>query len=170
MNKNSAAQKAQTDDFLKNHLYIVKPGATVASEKVSNLQANAEDVKSEPIVNTEEQKQIEQEAKAPEETSEVKEQPIIIATVQATIEDIKRKAELLTRLSAKYDDLVEKRKRMENFSISHDNDTAEILLHDAKGESFKSNSPKAIAKFIEFCKEEFSEVIKDTENQMREIA
>ncbi len=158
MSKNSAAQKAQeTDDFMKSHLLVVRPGATSATEKVSNLQDKAEDVQAEPIDQKEQTEQ-------PKATEEVK--PVVIAT----IEDIKRKAELLTRLSSKYDNLVEKRKRMENFAISHDNDTAEILLHDALGETFKSNSPKAIAQFIEFCKSEFSEVIKETENQMREIA
>lgn len=87
-----------------------------------------------------------------------------------SIEDIKRKTEILIRLAEKYDDLQEKQKRMENFAISHDKDTAEIVLHDAKGQVFKSNSPKAIQKFIEFCKDEFSEVIRETEKQMRTIA
>lgn len=96
---------------------------------------------------------------------EVKEQP-----KAPTIEEIKRKAELLTRLSAKYDDLIEKRKRMENFVVSHDNDTANIVLHDARGESFTSTNPIAIAQFIEFCKIGFSEAINKIENEMREIA
>jgi len=165
MKNNAAAQKAQSDDFLKNHLHIVKPGATVASEKVSKLQEKAEDVKAEPI---DQERPTEATAIAPEEVKPT-EQPTPTIETQS-IEDIKRKAELLTRLSAKYDDLIEKRKRMENFVVSHDNDTANIVLHDARGESFTSTNPTAIAQFIEFCKVGFTEAIFKIEKQMREIA
>lgn len=162
MNKNSAAQ---SDDFVQNHLHIVKPGATPAPEKVSKLQEKAEDVKAEPI---DQEQPKEATAIAPEEVKPTEHPAPTIAP--QTIEDIKRKAELLTRLSAKYDDLIEKRKRMENFAVSHDNDTANIVLHDARGESFTSTNPIAIAQFIEFCKLGFSEAIQKIETQMREIA
>lgn len=161
MSKRSAAQKAPSDDFLQNHLHIVKPGATAASEKVSKLQEKAEDVQAEPI---DQEQPKEATAIAPEQPTETK------TIAPPTIEDIKRKAELLTRLSGKYDDLIEKRKRMENFVVSHDNDTANIILHDARGESFTSTNPTAIAQFIEFCKVGFSEAILKIETQMREIA
>ena len=187
MSKNGTALKAQSNDFVKSHLLVVKPDTGTTTEKVSKLQEKAEDVMVEPIDQEEKEtvnvmdviqkvndqynsgERILPSEKARQEAEAVAE-PTPTAIAPPSIEDIKRKAELLTRLNAKYDKLIEKRKRMENFKVSHDNDTAEILLHDAKGESFKSHSPKAIAKFIEFCKDEFSEVIKETEKEMREIA
>ncbi len=161
MKNNATAQKAQTDDFLKNHLYIVKPGATVETEKVSNLQEKAEDVQSEPI---DQEKATEATTIAPEPIKEV------VSITPQTIEDIKRKAELLTRLSKRYDDLIDKLHRVEDFVISHDHETASVKVRDAMNFTFESNSPKTIGKLIEFWKDEFSEAIKETENQMREIA
>ena len=70
-----------------------------------------------------------------------------------TIDEIKRKNEVLRRLTAKYDTLQDKRRRVENFKISHDTDTATVTVSDATGEVFESNSPKTIGKLIEFWQE-----------------
>ena len=99
---------------------------------------------------------------APAPISEVK--PVL------SIEDIKRKSEVLSRLSVKWDSLAEKRRRVENFAISHDGDTASAIIRDAQGEVFESNSPKTIGQLIEFWKAEFSEAIANVEKDMREIA
>jgi len=76
----------------------------------------------------------------------------------------------LSRLSVKWDSLAEKRRRVENFAISHDGDTASAIIRDAQGEVFESNSPKTIGQLIEFWKAEFSEAIANVEKEMREIA
>lgn len=120
------------------------------------------------IVKPQEEKKAEVINKAGAEIVEftpVQEQPKV-----QTIDELKRKAELLTRFAQKHSDLIEKRKQVENFKISHDNDTATVLVHDAKGEVFNSNSPKTIGKLIEFWLEEFAEAIERIETQMREIA
>ena len=98
--------------------------------------------------------------------------PAPIAEVKPvlSIEDIKRKSEVLSRLSVKWDSLAEKRRRVENFAISHDGDTASAIIRDAQGEVFESNSPKTIGQLIEFWKAEFSEAIANVEKEMREIA
>ena len=98
--------------------------------------------------------------------------PAPIAEVKPvlSIEDIKRKSEVLSRLSVKWDSLAEKRRRVENFAISHDGDTASAIVRDSQGEVFESNSPKTIGKLIEFWKSEFSEAIANVEMEMREIA
>ena len=96
--------------------------------------------------------------------------PIIEAKPVQSIEDIKRKSEVLSRLAVKWDTLAEKRRRVENFAISHDGDTASAIIRDAQGEVFESNSPKTIGKLIEFWKAEFSEAIANVEKEMREIA
>lgn len=140
MKNNAAAQTAQ--EVEKPKMTVVKPQEGKPKAEVIN-KVGAEVVQFTPV---QEQQQVN------------------------TIEDIKRKGELLTLLTKRHDDLIAKRKRLESFAITNDNDTAEILLHDAKGENFKSHSPKAIERFIEFCKDEFTEAIKETENDMREIA
>ena len=96
--------------------------------------------------------------------------PIIEAKAVQSIEDIKRKSEVLSRLAVKWDTLAEKRRRVENFAISHDGDTASAIVRDSQGEVFESNSPKTIGKLIEFWKSEFSEAIANVEMEMREIA
>ena len=87
-----------------------------------------------------------------------------------TIEEIKRKNEVLRRLTAKYDALQEKRERVENFEISHDQDTASVTVSDATGEVFESNSPKTIGKLVEFWKEEFSTALIELEKEIRQNA
>ena len=165
MSKNSAAQKAQENDFLKSHLLVVTPNTKEASAKVIDFKASAEDTASEPI--TEEVKP--QEVKA-ETTESAPVQAVPETKPVQSIEDIKRKSEVLNRLTVKWDTLTEKRRKVENFAISHDGDTSSAIVRDAHGEVFESNSPKTIGKLIEFWKDEFSEAIAQVEKEMREIA
>lgn len=161
MKNQATAQKVQE---VIPTMTIAEPTAKEKTAKVINFKASAEDVKSEPI--TEEVKPIEVKAE------EVKAEPTPIIEVKQlqSIEDIKRKSEVLSRLTVKWDALNEKRKRVENFAISHDGDTAAVRVFDASGEVFESNSPKTIGKLIEFWKEEFSDTLEKVEKEMREIA
>lgn len=160
MKNQATAQKVQ--EGTAQTMTIVEKTATEKNAKVINFKASAEDVKSEPI--TVEVKP--QEVKA----EEVKPEHIIETKPIQSIEDIKRKSEVLSRLSAKWDRLNEKRRKVENFSISHDGDTATAIITDALGEEFESNSPKTIGKLLEFWFVEFSEAITEVEKEMREIA
>ena len=123
---------------------------------------NAEYNSGERIMPSEAARRAAEEATAPA--------PIIEAKPVQSIEDIKRKSEVLNRLAVKWDTLAEKRRRVENFAISHDGDTASAIIRDAQGEVFESNSPKTIGQLIEFWKAEFSEAIANVEKEMREIA
>lgn len=125
---------------VKPVMEIVK---TEQESKKSGLQNSAEDITALPVV------------------QEIK--PI-------SLDELKRKVEMLTNLSKKHDDESQKLKRIENFAVLHDNTTAEILLKDANGETFRSHSPEAISKFIDVCKSEFNLKLSDIEKQMREIA
>ena len=142
---------------------IVQPTANEKSAKVVEFKKSAEEVPSEPITQEVTAEQPIQLEKEPTPTI-IAEKPVQI------IEDIKRKSEVLSRLTIKWDSLAEKRRRLENFAISHDRDTAEARVRDAQGEVFESNSPKTIGKLIEFWKSEFSEAIANVEKEMREIA
>ena len=182
MRTNAAtAQKAQE---VIPTMTILEKTATEKTAKVINFKAAAEEVPSETIT-----EEVTAEATAPETVSiyEVIEKvnaefnaapeaiqaapaPIAEAKPVLSIEDIKRKSEVLSRLSVKWDSLAEKRRRVENFAISHDGDTASAIIRDAQGEVFESNSPKTIGQLIEFWKAEFSEAIANVEKEMREIA
>jgi hypothetical protein len=96
--------------------------------------------------------------------------PVVQEIKPLTIEEIKRKSEVLTRLAAKYDQLQEKRKKVENFKLSHDKDSTLVRVFDSGGEVFESSSPKTIGRLLDFWFEEFSEGLQETEKQMREIA
>lgn len=89
---------------------------------------------------------------------------------QPTLAEIKRKNEVLSRLMERHENLSEKRKRVENFKLSHDRDTANVLVTDANGEEFQSNSPKTIGKLIEFWMKEFNEALGELEKEIRETA
>ena len=89
---------------------------------------------------------------------------------QLTIEEIKRKNEVLRRLTAKYDDVSLKLWRIENFKISSDRESSNVFLTDANGENFQSNSPKTIGKIIEFWTDEFKTALAEIEREIRENA
>lgn len=120
---------------------------------------------------------VEQGASAPkmqvvknEKTTLKTETPKIEEHKAPTIEEIKRKNEVLRRLTERYDSLQDKRRRVENFHISHDRDTATVTVEDASGEVFESNSPKTIGKLIDFWKEEFNAALTELEKEIRETA
>lgn len=195
MRTNAAtAQKAQE---VIPTMTILEKTATEKTAKVINFKANAEEVPSETITEEVTAEATAPEATAEETTAEAAPEtvsiyeviekvnaefnaapeaiqaapaPIAEAKPVLSIEDIKRKSEVLSRLSVKWDSLAEKRRRVENFAISHDGDTASAIIRDAQGEVFESNSPKTIGQLIEFWKAEFSEAIANVEKEMREIA
>lgn len=162
MKTNATAQKVQA---VTPTMTIVEKTAVEKSAKVINFKASAEDVKSEEV-----KKEVKvQETKAEEVKTAPVAEPITEKPVQS-IEDIKRKSEVLSRLAKKYDDLIDKRNRVEDFVISHDHETASVKVRDAMNYTFESNSPKTIGKLLEFWKFEFSEAIANVEKEMREIA
>ena len=195
MRTNAAtAQKAQE---VIPTMTILDKTATEKTAKVIQFKANAEEVPSETITEEVTTEATAPEATAEETTAEAAPEtvsiyeviekvnaeynaapeaiqaapaPIAEAKPVLSIEDIKRKSEVLSRLSVKWDSLAEKRRRVENFAISHDGDTASAIIRDAQGEVFESNSPKTIGQLIEFWKAEFSEAIANVEKEMREIA
>ena len=87
-----------------------------------------------------------------------------------TIEDIKRKNEVLKRLTDKYDRLQDKLRRVENFKLSSDRETATIVVTDSNGEEFMSNSQKTLVQLIAFWHDEFKQAIAEVEKEIRENA
>ena len=85
------------------------------------------------------------------------------------ISSIIEKAEKLHLLRKKYEELQEKRKKLDLFAISHDCDNAQLQLADAKGLTFESANPKCIKQIIDIWKIDFNSAIQETENQMRNL-
>ena len=114
----------------------------------------------------------EQKEQKTDETPEAPAEPAKVeeAKKQLTIEEIKRKNEVLRRLTQRYDEISLKLFKIENFKISSDRDTSSVYLTDANGESFQSNSPKTVQKVIQFWTDEFKNALEEIEKEIRENA
>ena len=79
------------------------------------------------------------------------------------------KTDKLTALKEKYQELTGKRKSLDLFAISHDNQNAQIQIVDAKGLSFESSNPKCIKEVIDIWMKYFAEAIEETEKEIRNL-
>lgn len=84
-----------------------------------------------------------------------------------TIREMQERAEKMHLLSQKYDKLSSKKQDIDVFSISHDGDTARMVLTDAKGQRFESSNPVCIRQLIDIWKKTYSETMGKTEEEMR---
>lgn len=150
MKTTSTAQKMEQ----KNEIPML---TVVTPEKEVKTEIPAEEVKNEANPG--------KAPEAPAEPAKVEE-----AKKQLTIEEIKRKNEVLRRLTQRYDDISLKLFKIENFKISSDRDTSSVYLTDANGESFQSNSPKTVQKVIQFWTDEFKNALSEIEKEIRENA
>lgn len=84
-----------------------------------------------------------------------------------TMEELTDKAERLHLLKTKYQEVKGKRKQLENFSISHDQNNAQLTLVDAKGASIATSNPVSINKLLVDWMEELNIALSNVENDMR---
>lgn len=75
----------------------------------------------------------------------------------------------LAALKEKYQELTGKRKSLDLFAISHDNQNAQIHIVDAKGQSFESSNPKCIKEVIDIWMKDFAKAIEETEKEIRNL-
>ena len=150
MKTTSTAQKMEQ----KNEIPML---TVVTPEKEVKTEVPAEEVKNEANPG--------KAPEAPAEPAKVEE-----AKKQLTIEEIKRKNEVLRRLTQRYDEISLKLFKIENFKISSDRDTSSVFLTDANGENFQSNSPKTVQKVIQFWTDEFKNALEEIEKEIRENA
>lgn len=146
----------------------MKPSATGAAAKNLNpvsTFANTESKESKKLVilpfkeeKKEEAVQTESEAKTPIQ----QEQKRVL-----TMEELTDKAERLHLLKTKYQEVKEKRKQLENFSISHDQNNAQLTLVDAKGASITTSNPTSIGKLLIDWMAELNSALSNVENDMR---
>ena len=95
-----------------------------------------------------------------------------IAMLQTTHSDdlsVQEKTDKLAALKEKYQALTGKRKSLDLFAISHDNQNAQIQIVDAKGQSFESSNPKCIKEVIDIWMKDFAKAIEETEKEIRNL-
>lgn len=99
-------------------------------------------------------------------------QPQVAIPVQKpilTIREMQEKAAKMHILSEKYNNLCGKRQNLDIFSISHDGDSARMILTDAKGQRFESSNPICIRQLIDLWKKIYTETMQKIEQEMREL-
>lgn len=109
-----------------------------------------------------------QEATPVQTLTTVKEPAVLPVQKHApTIREMQEKAEKMHLLSQKYDKLCSRKQDIDVFSISHDGDTARMVLTDAKGQRFESSNPVCIRQLIDIWKKTYSDAMGKTEEEMR---
>ncbi len=103
------------------------------------------------------------------EKKEVEEPKEIVAMLPRalTMEELTDKAERLHLLKLKYEEVKAKRKQLENFSISHDQNNAQLTLVDAKGASITTSNHQSIGKLLVDWMADLNTHLSSVENDMR---
>lgn len=89
------------------------------------------------------------------------------APVQLSMEELNEKVDRLHLLRLKHLEIKEKRKQLESFSISHDNNNAQLTLVDANGLSISTSNPQSIGKLIIDWTTELNAVLGKVEEDIR---
>ena len=87
-----------------------------------------------------------------------------------TFQELRDKGKTLFMLGDKWEEVKGKQEQLRSFKLTHQHEQAKIVLSDAEGKTFASSNPKAIAKFIEFCSEQFENTLSELETEIRKIS
>lgn len=101
------------------------------------------------------EKKVEEATKVTEKTI-LKEEPqqeaakveIPVTKKHLSIDELNDKADRIYLLKGKYQEIREKRKQLEAFTISHDKNNAQLTLVDAKGLTISTSNPMAIRELL----------------------
>lgn len=115
----------------------------------------------------------------PQEKLEIKEKPQEKHVNQEAVEAFKKssgamsidvlmdKADKLYLQRQKYQEIREKRKQLEAFTISHDKNNAQLTLIDAKGLTISTSNPVSIGKLLTDWMDDLNTHLKRTEDEIR---
>ena len=87
--------------------------------------------------------------------------------VPMSIDVLMDKADRTYLLRQKYQEIREKRKQLEAFTISHDKNNAQLTLVDAKGLTISTSNPVSIGKLLADWMNDLNEHLKKTEDEIR---
>ncbi len=141
--KNAPAVESKVED---KKVLVVKPASALFP--VPAQETKSKDKPAKPA----------QEAQAPQPAKESK---------APSLEELKRRAEIVFLLREKHTQLTAKRASLDKFTISHEKENATATVEDVNGMHFTSSSPKTIAKLLEFWKQEFDEAIAKVEDELK---
>lgn len=113
---------------------IVKPQAKEEPKEEQKLQPILQSLAPEP--------------KSAEEATPKAQPQVQLQLKQLTMDEIDDKAEKLYLLRTKRQEIKDKRKQIEKFTISHDKNNAQLTLVDAKGLSIATSNPQSIGKLL----------------------
>lgn len=102
-----------------------------------------------PTEKEETKEQVSAKVETPVQTSKKESSSVVAApNKRLSIDELTDKAERVYLLRQKYQEVREKRKQLESFTISHDKNNAQLTLVDAKGLSISTSNPVAIGKLL----------------------
>lgn len=98
---------------------------------------------------------------------EVKQEAKQNSPVTMSIDVLMDKADRTYLLRQKYQEIREKRKQLEAFTISHDKNNAQLTLVDAKGLTISTSNPVSIGKLLTDWMDDLNNHLKKTEDEIR---
>lgn len=84
-----------------------------------------------------------------------------------SIDVLMDKADRTYLLRQKYQEIRDKRKQLEAFTISHDKNNAQLTLVDAKGLTISTSNPVSIGKLLTDWMDDLNNHLKKTEDEIR---
>ena len=117
-----------------------------------------------PIQEKPKQEATKQEATKQEATKQEATRKLL---VPMSIDALMDKADKLYLQRQKYQEIREKRKQLEAFTISHDKNNAQLTLVDAKGLTISTSNPVSIGKLLADWMNDLNEHLKKTEDEIR---
>lgn len=127
-------------------------GAEAKAAVLGNAVANSKKEEAAPLLLLppvpEEKKVVKPSVKAATPVADGKMETTAAAPKRLSIDELTDKADRVYLLRQKYQEVREKRKQLESFTISHDKNNAQLTLVDAKGLSISTSNPVAIGKLL----------------------
>lgn len=124
-----------------------------------------------PSLSTEKEEtkeQVSAKVETPVQTSKKESSSVVAApNKRLSIDELTDKAERVYLLRQKYQEVREKRKQLESFTISHDKNNAQLTLVDAKGLSISTSNPVAIGKLLSDWMLDLNNHLAKTEEEIR---
>ena len=121
-----------------------------------------------PTEKEETKEQVSAKVETPVQTSKKESSSVVAApNKRLSIDELTDKAERVDLLRQKYQEVREKRKQLESFTISHDKNNAQLTLVDAKGLSISTSNPVAIGKLLSDWMLDLNNHLAKTEEEIR---
>lgn len=121
-----------------------------------------------PTEKEETKEQVSAKVETPVQTSKKESSSVVAApNKRLSIDELTDKTERVYLLRQKYQEVREKRKQLESFTISHDKNNAQLTLVDAKGLSISTSNPVAIGKLLSDWMLDLNNHLAKTEEEIR---